>query len=317
MALTLEEYATQLHKRDLPWPAPPEVQPPKAKPFLTHLPEIRAVTWNVYGTLLAITGGELLFEHPNAFIMDMALDKTIQEFKMWASMTRKAGKPSEYMRQIYVDLVRNQSLGATKHPEKSVDRIWEAIVKKLLQKDYKFDAAFYGALNEFSGKIAYFFHASLQGTACYEDAAQTLADLAEKGVAQALVDDGQCFTEVQLQRGLQRQDEDFNLDNVIESEMRFLSFKVGVKKPSETLFRKALDALNERDITPQQVLHVGSRVEKDIIPAKKLGMRTALFAGDSASLQATPDQLKTAASRPDVLLTRLDQIIEVVAGPSA
>ena len=49
-------------------------------------------------------------------------------------------------------------------------------------------------------------------------------------------------------------------------------------------------------------------------PAKKLGMRTALFAGDKASLEATPEQLKDPASRPDVLLTELSQITDVVTG---
>jgi hypothetical protein len=41
-------------------------------------------------------------------------------------------------------------------------------------------------------------------------------------------------------------------------------------------------------------------------------MKTALFAGDRASLQATPEQLKAAAHRPDVLLTELPQIAEVI-----
>ena len=42
------------------------------------------------------------------------------------------------------------------------------------------------------------------------------------------------------------------------------------------------------------------------MPAKRLGMKTALFAGDKASLQATPEQFKEPASRPDVLLTRTE-----------
>ena len=63
MPLTLEQYATWLDTRDLPWPAPPDVEAPKARPHLKRLP-VRAVTWNVYGTLLAISQGELLFEHP-------------------------------------------------------------------------------------------------------------------------------------------------------------------------------------------------------------------------------------------------------------
>ena len=54
MALSLEQYASYLDTRDLPWPAAPEVDPPKAKPHLKRLHGIRAVLWNVYGTLLAV-----------------------------------------------------------------------------------------------------------------------------------------------------------------------------------------------------------------------------------------------------------------------
>src|SRR5437868_12527196 len=51
--------------------------------------------------------------------------------------------------------------------------------------------------------------------------------------------------------------------------------------PYTTLFRsRALDALAEKGIQPNEVLHVGSRLARDILPAKKLGMKTALFAGD-------------------------------------
>src|SRR5438067_181522 len=217
MALTLEQYANYLDSRkDLNWPAPPQVEAPRARPHLVPLRDVRAVTWSVYGTLLAIGGGELLFEHATPLVMEMALDKTIQEFNMWASMTRKAGKPSDYLRQGYQDLLRNQAVGAAKNPEVRADRVWEAVVKKLLQKDYKFDAGSYGSLNEYSGKIAYFFHASLQGTACYPGAAAALGRLADRGVVQGLIADGQVFTAVQLQRGLKRQDPTADLSELIE-----------------------------------------------------------------------------------------------------
>ena len=48
------------------------------------------------------------------------------------------------------------------------------------------------------------------------------------------------------------------------------------------------------------------------MPAKKLGLRTALFAGDRASLQASTEQLKEPATRPDVMLTALEQIADVI-----
>lgn len=315
MALTLEQYATYLDTRGLPWPAPPEVERPKAKPHLVRLPEVRAVTWNIYGTLLAISGGELYFEHPVKFIMDVALDKTIQEFKMWGSMSRKPGQPADYLRQIYSNLLAEQttlSTGSEKHPEICADRLWEAFIKKLMQKDYQFDAGFYGSLNEFSRKVAYFFHASLQGTACYLGAARALRSVKEAGLAQGLVADAQCFTLVQLQRSLSREDAAAKVEEGIDSDLRALSHELRARKPSERLFRHLLPALAERQIAPSQVLHIGSRAALDIAPARRLGMRTGLFAGDKASLQATRAQMKEAATRPDVLLTELGQIADIV-----
>jgi hypothetical protein len=318
MPLTLEQYATYLDTRDVPWPAPPEVERPKARPYVVPLPDVRVVLWNIYGTLLAISGGELYFEHPNQFNMDVALEKTSQEFKMWGSMTRKPGQPSEYLGQMYGDILARQRTlpgGVEKHPEVAVDRLWEALIKRLLQKDYKFDAGFYGSLNEFSRKVAYFFHASLQGTACYPGAAVALAHVAGAGLAQGILADAQCFTVLQLQRGLAGQDPAVTLNDRVDPKLRVLSYEVRGRKPSERLFRTALEVLAERDIKPEQVLHIGSRITHDIIPARRLGMRTGLFAGDLASLQATPQQLRDATSRPDILLTELDQIAEVVQRP--
>ena len=66
-------------------------------------------------------------------------------------------------------------------------------------------------------------------------------------------------------------------------------------------------------VAPDQVLHIGSRVAQDIIPARKLGMKTGLFAGYRTSLQATPEQMKEPASRlfapPPSMLVRQDLCI--------
>ena len=315
MPLTLEQYAGYLDTRDLPWPAPPAVERPKARPHLAALPNIRAVCWNIYGTLLNISGGELYFEHPQKFVMDVALDKTLTEFKMWGSMTRKPGQPAEYLGTLYRRALDEQALASStgeKTPEFAAERVWEDIIKKLFQKDYQFDAGFYGSLNEFSRKVAYFFHASLQGTACYPGAAAALRHVKERGRQQGLLADAQCFTLVQLQRGLAQQDAKATVDQLVDNNLRVLSYEVRGKKPSERLFRRFVELLEPYGIAAEQVLHVGSRITADIAPARRAGMRTALFAGDKASLDATAEQLKGSGSRPDVLLTDLEQIKEIL-----
>jgi hypothetical protein len=316
MPLSLEQYATWLDGRhDLPWPAPPTPEPPNARAHLKHLRGVRAVLWNVYGTLLAIPLGELVFEHPTPYVMTMALEKTIAEFKMWASMSRKPGAPSEYMAHIYGSILDEQRMAPSpgeKYPEIVAERVWEGVLKKLFAKEYNFDAGFYGSLNEYSKKIAYYFHASMQGTAAYPGADRAMKAVADAGLIQGLCGDGQCFTPVQLQRGLSRLDSQFRLDDVIPESQRTLSHMVRGRKPSERLFQHALDALAAHGIEAGEVLHVGSRLARDIEPAKKLGMRTALFAGDRASLDAPKDQVNEKALKPNVLVTELEQIAEVI-----
>jgi FMN phosphatase YigB (HAD superfamily) len=315
MALTLEQYIDYLDTRKTAWPAPPEVEKPKAKAYLVPIPGIRAVIWSVYGTLLNISGGELLFERPERFMMDLALEKTIQEFKMWGSMTRKSGQPSEQLGAMYADVLNHQRLvpgGAERHPEVCADQVWEALIKKLMKKDYQFDAASYGSLNEFSKKVAYFFHASLQGINCHVGAALAMRHLNAKGVLQGVMGNGQCFTMGQLKRCLKLQDPSSEPEKWLEPSLSVFSYEVRSRKPSDRLFRKLLGATAEKGLKPEEVLHIGARVGLNVVPAKRLGMKAGLFAGDRASLEANPKQMEAPVSRPDVLLTELTQIVEVV-----
>ncbi|MDW8244609.1 MAG: HAD family hydrolase [Thermogemmata sp.] len=313
MPLTLEQYIERIHERpDLVWPASPKIEPPKAKPALPKL-HIRGVMWTVYGTLVAISQGELLFEHPQDFVTEAALDKVIKEFKMWQSMSRKPGAPAAYLRELYRKALQMLQLsGGERYPEIPAERIWDDIVKKLQQKDYTFDAAIYGSLADYVQKIAYFYHASIQGVGPYPGAVTALQGLTRRGITQGLLTDGQCFTPGQLQRCLRMEQADVHLDELIASDLRILSAEKRARKPSETLFRAAVQALARKGLEPAEVLHVGSNLTRDIAPAKRFGFRTALFAGDRHSLVATPEQLRDPACRPDALLTELPQILELL-----
>src|SRR5207248_5534351 len=114
---------------------------------------------------------------------------------------------------------------------------------------------------------SYFFHASLQGTACYDGGAAAVRAVKNAGLLQGLLADGQCFTRVQLQRGLTRQDGNARLDELLDPDLCVLSRDVRGKKPSDRLFQQALAALSRRGIAPSQTLHVGSRMQHDIIAA--------------------------------------------------
>lgn len=316
MPLTLLEYADWLDERELLWPAPPEPEPVKATPFLDELPEVRAVTWGVYGTLLRIADGRLLPIVPENLRMEVALEKTIHEFHMWHSMSRKPGAPWEYMLQQLNRLVEDQRLAGTgqlgEAPEVDVSHVWRKLIERLMQKDYTWEAEKFGDLDEFSEKVAYFFNRCLQGVAASRRARLALRHVRRAGLRQGIVGDGQAFTTTQLVRSLRKPGEKLTLARFVSTGCVSLSFQYGVRQPAETLFKACLARLARHGISPPEVLHVAPRLAEELGPAKKLGMKTALYAGDKSSVQATAAEIKSPALRPDRILTDLGQIRQIV-----
>src|SRR5207244_1210287 len=149
------------------------------------LPGIRAVTWNVYGTLLRITDGELLLMSDQQIRMQVALEKTMHEFNMWQSMSRKPGAPWEYMLAQYTDVLQELQLtGAAKKGDVTqVDSrwLWRKLISRLEQKEYQYDEEIFGDADEYAEKVAYFFHAVFQGVAAMDNAAKVVAAVADAG----------------------------------------------------------------------------------------------------------------------------------------
>jgi putative hydrolase of the HAD superfamily len=87
------------------------------------------------------------------------------------------------------------------------------------------------------------------------------------------------------------------------------SYQHGVGKPSIRVFAPALAALHhDHGIEPEQVLYIGNDLRNDIWPASQLGCRTALFAGDARSLRLREHDPGLRNIRPDRVVTTLDQI---------
>ena len=313
MPKTLMEYAEWLSQRDeLIWPAAPRRVPAKAIPSIKPLPGIRAVTWNVYGTLLRITDGDLLFLPKQELRMQVALEKTIKEFNMWQSMSRKPGAPWEYLLSQYKDVFEEMQLTV---PAKKGDvgqvlstRLWRKLISRLEQKEYQYDADFYGDADDYAEKVACFFHSCLQGVAAMDKGAAVVKAIRDAGIAQGLLADSQPFTLVQLLRAFQGTTKLSTLGLLFTPGCVVLSHDVGVRKPSRTLFATAAEAFGQIGLAPAEVLYVSNRLRDDLTVAKQIGFRTALFAGDKNTVQAAADDLIQPDLRPDRLLTELTQI---------
>ncbi len=316
MPKSLSEYAAFLDDRRLTWPAPPKRIPVAAKPSIEPLAGIRGVAFSVYGTLLRITDGQLLHSHPVELRMEIALERTIKEFGMWNSMVRRPGAPWQSMIVRYnnaldeLKMARTETIGD--QPEIDSVRLWLKLIRQLQQKEYTYDVSSYGDLEQFAEKVAFFFHSCLQGLEAEEDALATLQALSAGGKRLGLIADAQRFTEVQMLRAIGRQGTLRSLDELFDPALVTFSYREGVRKPSKSLYRRALVRFRRMGIPAGQVLYVGTRLRDDLAIAKEAGMRTALLAADRTSLAATRDELAVPEVKPDRLLTCLSHVRNVV-----
>lgn len=313
MSKSLHEYVDWLgHRDDLIWPKPPQPKPLKATPFLNPLEGIRAVTFSVYGTLLRIDSGRLVHEHPQRMRMQIALEKTIEEFNMWHAMSRKPGAPWEYMLQKYHAQCEERRLQRTKRKgdAREIDsrRIWAKLLDRLRRNEYTYDSSFYGNWDDLAGKVAYFFHACLQGVAAADAALDTLRQLAGAGICVGLIDDGQAFTMEQLSQALARQGSFMSVGEFITADCVTLSYELAIRKPSPSLFAEGFAAILRHGGEPANILHVSHRLHDDIAVAKQFGVRTALLAADANACQVTGEDVRDPEMKPDRLLTDLRQI---------
>lgn len=316
MPQTLQEYADWLDRRDLIWPKlPPPVQP-KAVPALKPLPGIQAVLWNIYGTLLRIADGRLLFRHSQELRMRVALEKTIEEFNMWHSMSRKPGAPWEYMLTQYDGVLEQQQLRGTKQkgdfPEVDSSAVWGKLIERLVKNEYTWDESMYGDLDDLSVKVAYFFHMRLQAVEAMAHAVQALQCVADAGLKQGLLADAQPFTVTQMLRAFRGQGKLPPLTTLFEADGMTLSCRLGLRKPSKSIYRHATQQFQQLGISPSAILYISNRLGDDLAEAKRHGMRTVLFAGDADSLEASKADIKNPEIRPDRLMTDLGQIEQIL-----
>lgn len=75
---------------------------------------------------------------------------------------------------------------------------------------------------------------------------------------------------------------------------------VGVRKPDPAIYKLGTEALG---LSPEDILAVGDSFEKDIVPAKNIGLHTAWIKGEQWDDTPHDEQL------PDIVISSLDELL--------
>lgn len=266
--------------------------PTKMAPRLSRLPDIGAVLFDIYGTLIISGSGDVGSDRLDH--RQKSLVETLKLFGLEASCD--ASEASEkFTEAIRLEHKKAKAAGVT-HPEVDFREIWSTVLPSIVSDASSID---YEA-------FAVEFELRVNPTWPMPYAESTLDGLRQRVSMLGIVSNAQFFTPLLFDALLNRNLEDLG----VSQELTYFSYVHRLAKPGTELYELGKSKLNDLGISANQVLYVGNDMLNDVTAASQVGFRTALFAGDERSLRLRIDDDRVHGVEADIVVTELPQLFE-------
>ena len=272
--------------------------PTPINPQISMLPDVKAVIFDIYGTLLVSGSGDVgtaLKTSRREVFRKAIIASGITE------VTEDTAKSAEsrFFSEIEARHAASRSLGI-EHPEVDIIDVWKSIFSSL---------SLFPAESELI-RTAVTYEVLSNPVSQMPGASELLKHLKSSCIHLGIVSNAQFFTRPLLEYELCASLEENGFDMSLCS----FSYIAGEAKPSIAIFSPVLRHLSDvYGIVPSQALYVGNDMLNDIYTASRTGMRTCLFAGDKRSLRMRSDNVLCAKLQPDIVIAELSQILQVVS----
>lgn len=265
-------------------------------PKLKHLHGIKAVLWDVYGTMFISASGDIESTH------DVPHESAMQN-AFTALQIDIAGMADQCVTSLHTTIRQHQAQLVTdgiEYPEIDICDVWTDWTSNALP-GFSFDS---------EQILELIVRYEVQTNPVWEmpDLRKTLASLQNDGKTLGIISNAQFYTRLLPQALLNSSFSELGFDD----ELCVYSYEHRHGKPDTFLYHEQVRRLASRNINPSEVLYVGNDMLKDIWPATKVGFQTALFAGDQRSLKLRQNDSRIDSINPSLVLTDLVQIIECV-----
>jgi len=272
------------------------------EPRLVNLGAVRAVLFDVYGTLFVSDSGEI--GAATAAEGKIAVSNALNAVGLNVDAT------SERTMAYFFETIEKFHAASRKngadYPEVEIDKVWHEVLTRLDADD--------------GGGVKSFGHVDLKRLAVEYEArsnpvwpmpgiARCVRALRSEGVLLGIVSNAQFYTPLLFEALLGKDTNELGF----EGDLQFFSYRYGHAKPGPFLFEEAVKSLKKKGIGPSETVYVGNDMLNDIYAAQSQGLKTALFAGDQRSLRLREGDPRVENVVPDLILTALGQISQQIA----
>ena len=274
--------------------SPLEPIPTTLEPKLTKLDNIRAVIFDIYGTLVLSGTGDISIAQ--TINRESELQSILSGFGF--NGLSEGSLSDHFYALIQEDHAKAKSKGI-EYPEVDILEIWSRFFEATTSSVPP------GSIIQ---EIAIRFECAVNPVWPAPHLIEMLSGLQERSLPAGIVSNAQFYTPLMVEGFTEVSLPDLGF----QEELCVWSYVERLGKPSVELFKKLSKALVKRGIAPDQALYVGNDLLNDIWTAKEAGLRTVLFAGDQRSLRLRENDERCADLIPDAIITNLMQIESII-----
>ncbi len=279
-----------------------EPVPTGRQPSLRVLSGLRAVLFDVYGTLFICASGDIGTAGREARIR--ALDRSLRELGL-AGQAGTAERAAALLVEEIGKAHGELRARGREHPEIEIREIFAAVLEQLWSE---------GRLarqpdRRLAEALALEYECRINPTWPMPGLHETLEKLRARRLHLGIVSNAQFFTPLLFAAHLGAAPEGLGFDPLLCA----WSYTVLEAKPSLHLFSTVTEKLHEYGIAARQVLYVGNDRLNDIWPAARVGFKTALFAGDSRSYRPRTGDPRLEGLQEELLVTELPQLLAALS----
>jgi len=312
-AYVTDDLALDLVRTIRRFSSPLQPRPTHCNPSYKVDQSIRAVLFDIYGTLFVSSSGDIDALHIESdsdangmFARKAPICRALLESGCTVLDPGAVDEvaETEYQEAIRSIHVEKRRLGV-QYPEVDIVQVWEQVLGEL-------NGSGLIIVPDLAGvpyRVAVSYECLSNPVWPMPDCESLLDMAARSGIPMGLVSNAQFYTPLLFPAFFDRTLGEIGFNDRLCS----FSFHRGEAKPSVHLYEGVRELLfRQLAIAPEEVLFVGNDMLNDIWPAQETGFSTCLFAGDERSLRLREDHPVCNRIVPDHTVTGLDQVARIL-----
>jgi len=278
--------------------------PTGVEPKLNKLNHVKAVLFDVYGTLFVSGSGDV--GTAAATNAAEALTQALGVAGFSGDLEQAGRIGTDRLTAEILEWHQAGRAAGIDFPEVDIIQIWQKIIdtlrntETLTTPEVEFDTI---------RRLALEYECRLNPAFPMPQSIETIERIQEKGLALGIVSNAQFYTPLLFSAFFGKSVAECGFD----PECCIWSYKELEGKPSQALFPKVGTFLKQKyGIELSETVYVGNDMLNDIYCANAAGCQTVLFAGDQRSLRMRENDERCLAIEPTAVITSLAQLLEIV-----